>query len=97
MNVRRALRMHLLLQLPFHTLGIYQTHTQTTRAERDTLADFARGRTSLAEIGVLQVATARRFSSVMGPYGVYVANDSAGRVGFEFSLTVLERIAPPAA
>jgi len=93
MNLRRALRKHPSLQLPFHLLGVYQAHTQTTRSERDALAEFARGRSSLAEIGVLQGATARRLSSVMDPNGTYYAIDpyGGGRFGVDFNYVIARR------
>lgn len=93
MNLRRAIRKHPSLQLPLHIFGIYQAHTQTTRAERDALTDFARGRSSLAEIGVLQSATARRLSSVMDPDGVYFAIDpcGGGRFGLDFNYVIARR------
>ena len=89
----RSLRTRPSLQWPLHALGIWKAVTQTTQRERDVLATFARGRTSLAEIGVYQGVTTRCLASVMDPAGTYFAVDpyTTGRLGINFEYLIARR------
>ena len=81
------------LMWPLHAAGLYEARTQTSQAERDTLAHFARGQSSLAEIGVFQGVTARLLSSVMDPAGTYFAVDPypGGKTGVNFAYYIAKR------
>jgi predicted O-methyltransferase YrrM len=73
-----------------HLLGFCRATTQTTESERQTLANLARGKRLLAEIGVFQGVTARLLTSVMGPKGTYFAIDPypVGRLGICFNYLI---------
>lgn len=89
----RFIRTRPSLLWPLHALGIWKATTQTTHRERDALASFARGRSSLAEIGVFQGVTTRRLASVMDPSGTYFAVDpyTTGRLGINFEYLIARR------
>lgn len=72
-------------------LGLSQPITQTTAAERDTLARHATGRRRLVEIGVFHGVTTRRLRETMAADGLLWAVDPfpPNRFGFSYA----ERIA----
>jgi hypothetical protein len=61
-----------------------RAETQTTPAERDCIARYAKGCRRLAEIGVWHAVTTRRMREVMAPDGVILAIDPyrPGWLGF---------------
>src|SRR4051794_36197858 len=63
--------------------GLLPPHTSTTDAERDSLANHARGQKRIVEIGVWQGATTRRLREAMARDGVIFAVDPyiTGRLG----------------
>lgn len=81
------------LQWPLHLVGFHSPDTQTSRAERDALARYARGRRALAEIGVYQGATTVRLAAVMDPAGVFFAIDPypGNRFGIDFNYLIARR------
>jgi predicted O-methyltransferase YrrM len=76
--------MRVLTHFLFWNLGLASAETQTTDAERDSLARYASGKKHLAEIGVWHGVTTCRLRRVMAPSGTLVAIDPypAGRLGF---------------
>lgn len=75
------------------TLGLAGPETQTTPAERDVLAQLARGQRSLAEIGVWHGVTTCRLRSVMAPDGTLFAVDPfpPGRLGLSLQRIIAHR------
>jgi len=64
-----------LIHLILWQLGLAQSQTQTTAAERDCLARYATGKKMLAEIGVYHGVTTCRLKAAMDASGVLVAID----------------------
>ena len=65
-------------------LGLEKAETQTSEAERDCLARYAKGKKRLVEIGVWHGVTTCRLRSVMNHEGVLFGVDPypVGRLGF---------------
>ncbi|MDE3154709.1 MAG: class I SAM-dependent methyltransferase [Acidobacteriota bacterium] len=76
-----------------HRLGLARARTQTTEAERRCLAQHARGRRSLVEIGVMHGVGTRLLREVMHPDGTLAAIDPfpPGRLGISFERLVARR------
>jgi predicted O-methyltransferase YrrM len=75
-----------LLQFALWRIRLAEASTQTTRAERDTLARHAEGRRRPVEIGVWQGVTTRRLRAAMHPDAELWAIDPyvKGRLGVSF-------------
>ncbi len=65
-------------------MGLASATTQTTQSERDLLISLAKGRKSLAEIGVWEGVTASTIQSVVDEDSIYYAIDPypTGKLGF---------------
>jgi hypothetical protein len=65
-------------------IGLASATTQTTQSERELLASLAKGRKSLAEIGVWEGVTASAIQSVVDEDSIYYAIDPypPGKLGF---------------
>src|SRR5688572_29275869 len=74
------------LQFALWRVRLAEANTQTTRAERDTLARHAKSRQRPVEIGVWQGVTTRRLRAAMSPDAELWAIDPyvAGRLGVSF-------------
>jgi predicted O-methyltransferase YrrM len=75
-----------IVQFALWRLRLTEATTQTTRAERDSLARHAAGRHRLVEIGVWQGVTTKRLRAAMAPDAELWAIDPyvAGRLGVSF-------------
>jgi predicted O-methyltransferase YrrM len=73
--------------------GLARPQTQTTEAERDSLARHASGRRHLAEIGVWHGVTTCRLRKVMHHEGTLIAVDPypIGRLGFSMQRVIAQR------
>lgn len=93
MNLAYLLRRRPSLQWPAHALGLWKAYTQTSKPERDALVTLARGRSSLAEIGVFQGVTTRLLTAVMDPDGTYFAIDpyAGGKIGISFNYLIARK------
>lgn len=76
-----------------YLLGAEPAATQTTAAERDLLARFARGASRLLEIGVYEGASTRIIADAMPPTATLYAVDPffAGRFGICWSQLIARR------
>jgi predicted O-methyltransferase YrrM len=74
-------------------LGLASAETQTTEAERESLARHASGKKHLAEIGVWHGVTTCRLRSAMSPDGTLVAIDPypTGRLHFSAQRVIARR------
>ncbi len=74
-------------------LGLARAETQTTEAERDCLARYAKGRARLVEIGVWHGVTTRRLRAAMTHDGWLYAVDpyAKGRLGFSAQRYIAQR------
>lgn len=72
--------------------GLARAETQTTEAERECLADYARGKRCLVEIGVWHGVTTCRLRSAMAPDGILYAVDPypLGRLGISFQQKIAQ-------
>jgi predicted O-methyltransferase YrrM len=75
------------------TLGLSPAETQTSEAERQFLAESAKGRKRLVEIGVWHGVTTARLRAAMAPTGVLFAVDPfpPGRLGFSMQALIAHR------
>ncbi|MFT3807428.1 class I SAM-dependent methyltransferase [Arenimonas sp.] len=80
-NISNSPGLHYLLW----RVGLVPAQTETTEEEKQALAELARGRRRLLEIGVWHGANTRRFRSVMADDGVLYAVDPFPRGRFGFS------------
>ena len=74
-------------------VGLAHAETQTTEAERDSLARHASGKRHLAEIGVWHGVTTCRLRKAMHPQGTLFAVDPypLGRLGFSAQFVIAHR------
>lgn len=88
-----VLRHRPLVHLLLWQFGCAKSETQTTDAERNCLAQFARGRKMLAEIGVYHGVTTCRLRNVMDSSGLLVAVDPypKQRLGFSAERIIAHR------
>src|SRR5215472_6591422 len=70
--------------------GLAKAETQTSEAERALLADSARGRRRVVEVGVWHGVTTARLRAAMAPSGVLYAVDPfyPGRLGFSIQAVI---------
>src|SRR5678815_3230419 len=74
-------------------MGLARAETQTSEAERAALAEAARCRRRLVEIGVWHGVTTARLRASMDPAGVLYAVDpfEPGRLGFSLQRVIARR------
>jgi predicted O-methyltransferase YrrM len=79
------------------SIGIDSATTQTTVAERACMANHAKGRKRIAEIGVWEGVTTRQLREVLADDGVYFAIDPypVGRLGFSTQQIIAHRTVNP--
>lgn len=82
-----------LLPWLLHRLGLREASTQTTAAERASLARHAAGRVAIVELGVMHGATTRLLCEAAAPDGLVTAIDPfpAGRLGVSFEYAIARR------
>jgi predicted O-methyltransferase YrrM len=76
-----------------YLVGLDRAHTQTTPREQETLAEYARGKRRLVEIGVYEGATTRCLAEVMSNEGELFAIDPfiVGRFGICWGKVIARR------
>jgi len=76
-----------------HLFGLDDAVTQTSAAERATIAEFARGRKTAVEIGVFEGFTTALIAKHLAPHGKLFAVDPffPGRLGICWSRFIAER------
>jgi predicted O-methyltransferase YrrM len=85
--------MTVLMHFGLWCFGLAQAETQTTEAERDSLARHATGKRHLAEIGVWHGVTTCRLRKAMDPEATLLAVDPypLGRLGFSAQRIIAQR------
>jgi predicted O-methyltransferase YrrM len=76
-----------------HAFGLAEARTQTTQAERDLLAQSAKGATCIVELGVYEGVTSRVLRAAMSPVGTLWCVDpfSRDRLGFSYGYGISRR------
>jgi predicted O-methyltransferase YrrM len=76
-----------------YALGLVPADTQITPAERECLVRYARGRSSIVELGVMHGATTALFRQAMAPDGTVFGVDPhpPGRLGVSFERLTARR------